>query len=133
MSHPLAQRLRREHTRLGDDASVAEQLGALVVDAVKPRILEIVPEVATAFVDSAVPRMQERLVDLQPQLNALAIQSAQAVLNDDQIRETVKQAVAESAENTKKELRSGLLKLGVGILGGVLLIEIAEPYLPGRK
>ena len=132
MSHPLADRLRRQ-ARLGDDASVAEQLGALVVDSVKPRILEIMPEVSTAFVNHAIPQVQQRLVELQPQLTELAVQSAQAVLNDDQIRETVRQAVAESAETTKQEIKSGLLKLGAGILAGVLLIEIVEPHLPGRK
>lgn len=131
MSHPLAARLRR--SRLGDDASIPEQIGGAVIDAVKPRILEIMPEVSQAFVDNAVPRIQQRLVDLQPQLNELAIQSAQAVLNDGQIRETVRAAVAESTENTRKELRSGLLKLGAGILMGVLAIELVEPWLPGRK
>lgn len=123
--------LNRGH--LADEKSTVEELGAMVVDAMKPRLMEVVPEVSAAFVGYAIPQVQMRLSELQPQLDALAIQSAQAVLNDEQIRETVRVAVAESTEKTRKEFRSGLVTLGAGILAGVLAIEILEPWLPGRK
>lgn len=131
MSHYLA--LLNHPRQLAAEPSVVEELGAMVVDSMKPRLLEVMPEVSAAFVSSAIPQVQLRLTELQPQLDALAIQSAQAVLNDQQIRETVKLAVAESTAETKREFKSGLLKLGAGILLGVLAIEIIEPNLPGRK
>lgn len=131
MSHHMI--LLQRGRLAAEDPTIPEQIGAAVVDAVTPRLLEVMPQVAQAFVDEAAPRMQQKLLEMQPQLNELAIQSAQAVLSDPAIRDTVKQAVAESTEKTKAEFRSGLIKLGAVILGGVLLIEIAEPYLPGRK
>ena len=131
MIHPLALRLRAQRLAAEDDFT--EQMGGLVVDALVPRLKQRIPEISEAFVAETMPRVQQRLIDLQPQLSELAVTSAQAVLSDPAIRETVKQAVAESAEGTKKEIKSGLVKLGAGILLGVLVIEMLEPWLPGRR
>src|SRR5690606_11729049 len=134
MSHPyLAIARKNAAQRLGDEESTIEQLGGMVVDAMMPRLQERIPELAADFVDNAMPRVQQQIVNLEPQLRELAVSSANAVLSDPQIQETVKLAVQEQTQKTEAKLTKGLMLLGGVVIGANLLIEIAEPWLPGRK
>jgi len=134
MSHPYLAIARQRGMRLGDDEeSTVEQLGGMVVDAMMPRLQQRIPELAADFVDNAMPRVQQQIVNLEPQLRELAVSSANAVLNDPQIQETVKLAVQEQSKKTEEKLTKGLMLLGGIVIGANLLIEIAEPWLPGRK
>ncbi len=133
MSHPYLAIARKREMRLGDEESTVEQLGGMVVDAMMPRLQQRIPELAADFVDNAMPRVQQQIVNLEPQLRELAVSSANAVLNDPQIQETVKLAVQEQSKKTEEKLTRGLMLLGGIVIGANLLIEIAEPWLPGRK
>lgn len=135
MSHPFLTIARKNAVqRLGDDEeSTVEQLGGMVVDAMMPRLQQRIPELAADFVDNAMPRVQQQIVNLEPQLRELAVSSANAVLSDPQIQETVKLAVQEQSQKTEAKLTKGLMLLGGFVIGANLLIEIAEPWLPGRK
>jgi hypothetical protein len=129
--HPLMRRYQA--SRLAEEPGVVEELATKVVDALVPPFKARVPELAEAFVDAAVPRVQERMVELEPQLRELAVSSANAVLSDPQIQETVKAAVQEQSKKTEAKVIKGMFLLGGAIIGANLLIEIAEPWLPGRK
>ena len=131
MNHPLMRRYQAR--RLADEQSTVDELAGMVVDALVPPLKARVPELAETFVDAAVPRVQQRMVELEPQLRELAVSSANAVLNDPQIQETVKLAVQDQSKKTEAKLTKGLFILGGVIIGANLLIEIAEPWLPGRK
>jgi len=124
---------RYQARRLADEQSTVDELAGMVVDALVPPLKARVPELAETFVDAAVPRVQQRMVELEPQLRELAVSSANAVLNDPQIQETVKLAVQDQSKKTEAKLTKGLFILGGVIIGANLLIEIAEPWLPGRK
>ena len=129
--HPLT-RLHHHRAQLADEAGFGDQLAAVLVDSAIPALKARLPELAEGFVEAALPRVQAKLVDLEPQLRELAAASANAVLSDPQIQETIKSAVKEQADKAEAKLRMGFLKTIGAILAGVLVIEIAEPWLPGR-
>ena len=133
MKHHLALLATNRLSQEDGEESTVEQLGGMVVDAMMPRLQKRIPELAETFVDSAVPRVQQQLVTLEPQLRELAVSSANAVLNDPQIRETVKLAVQEQGKKTEEKLKKGLFTRGAVVIGANLLIEMFEPWLPGRK
>ncbi len=123
----------RSLASLGEDPTIPEQIAGAVVDAAMPAINARIPEVTQRFVDEAIPRIKGQLFELQPELDKLAITSAQAVLDDQQIQASIKGAVKEQADQARSQIRNALVATVGATLAGVLVIEMVEPWLPGRK
>lgn len=100
---------------------LAAEVTAYVVNAAAPaieaRVRAAIPGLAVEFVDAAMPRVQQQLLDMGPQLQQLAIESAQAVLSDEQIKATL----AESIGQVEKKMERGFIIAGLATTAAVLL------------
>jgi hypothetical protein len=96
---------------------VADYVVAAAAPAIEARVQAAIPGLAEQFVDSAMPRVQEQLVNMGPQLQQLAVQSAQAVLSDEQIQATLKEATS----NMEQKMFRGFIAAGVATTVAVLL------------
>lgn len=136
---------RREPVLLGGEVvwvaaeasqELKQEIGKIVVDAMKPAVLDLLPELsermvaetvprvqaaapalAQSFVNAAMPEVKSQLHQLQPELTELARASAEAVLEDERIRTTV----AEKLEATHTKMRNGFI-----IATGVVLAAIGS-------